>query len=344
VSGLTKSYGRAPALSGVDLEIAAGACTAVLGPSGSGKSTLLRIVAGLVDADGGRVEIHGQVTDDPRRLVRAEERGVAFLFQDLALWPHMTVRGNLDFVLEARGVRKAERPQEAETAATSAEFPARLLDRRPGEISGGERQRAAIARVLAQHPRLLLLDEPLSHLDPELRAALLLQLRRIRVERGLAALLVTHEVGEAFSLAQQVLVMRNGRVEQSASPRDLYDRPRTRFGAGFVGRAWFVRAARRDGAVATPFGTFPAGDAPEGPLVAVVRPERVRAEPGGPVRARVVDAVYQGDHWLWATDLDGDAGRVLVRADRPAARGDEVALACDRPWFVPDESGPEDLR
>lgn len=343
VTDLAKSYGAAPVLAGATLEIAAGGCVAVLGPSGSGKTTLLRIVAGLVTADRGTVEVAGRLTDAPEPRVRAEARGVAFLFQDLALWPHMTIRGNLDFVLEARGVARGDRERLAGESAAAAEFPAALLGRRPGEISGGERQRAALARVLAQEPKLLLLDEPLSHLDPALRASLLLQLRRLRRERSLASLLVTHDMAEAFALADVVVVLHHGRMEQTGAPRDVYERPRTRFVAEFVGRASFLPATRRDGRLVTAAGEFPADGAPDGAVVAVLRPERVRPADGAPVRARVADAVFQGDHWLWAVDLASGGGsegaRVLVRADRNAARGEEVALVVDPPPFVPAEEG-----
>ncbi|MCE9635415.1 MAG: ABC transporter ATP-binding protein [Planctomycetes bacterium] len=335
VQGLKKSYGDVSVLDDVSLEVPGGQCTAILGPSGSGKSTLMRIVAGLVDADAGRVEVLGQVTDDPRRRVAPEKRGVALLFQDLALWPHMTVRGNLDFVLEARGVSKSERRAKGEAAAEGAEFPASLLDRKPSEISGGERQRAAIARALAQQPRLVLLDEPLSHLDPALRATLLLELRRLREKHGLSTLLVTHEVGEAFALAQTVVVLRRGRVEQAAAPRDIYERPRSRFVAEFVGRASILPATRGAGRIETPLGTFSDSGAPAGAVVAVVRPERVRATDGG-ARARIVDSVFQGDHWLWQTEL-AQGARVLVRSTSPAVPGQEVALTADVPAFVPDD-------
>lgn len=350
VRGLRKSFGATPVLRDVSVEVAAGGCVAVLGPSGSGKSTLLRVVAGLAPADEGSVEIHGVVTDDPEPRVPPEARGVAFLFQDLALWPHMSLRGNLDFVLEARGVPRSERRAAGDRAAASARLPSALLDRRPADVSGGERQRAAIARALAQAPRLVLLDEPLSHLDPGLRARLLLELRHLREQAGLSTLLVTHDIEEAFALAQSVVVMQAGRVVQAGPPLTVYERPASRFVAEFVGRASFLPAVRRDGRLATSVGEFPADRAPEGPLLAVVRPERIRPVPGGPVRARVEDAVFLGDHWLWETSV-GAAGaecRVLVRADRPAERGEIVSLAADPPAFVPDETpserNPEEAR
>lgn len=351
VRGVRKSFGERPVLAGVDVSVPAAGCVAVLGPSGSGKSTLLRCVAGLVQPDAGTIAVGGATTDGPGVCVPPERRGIAFLFQELALWPHMTVRGNLDFVLEARGVARADRAGHADVAARAAEFPAALLDRRPGDISGGERQRAALARVLAQEPRLLLLDEPLSHLDPHLRDALLIEIRRLRTARGLAALLVTHDLREAFTLADTVIVLRAGAVEQTGTPREVYGRPRTRFVAENLGRASFLATARGDGTLTTAVGVFPAADAPDGPVVAVVRPECVRPAPGGPIAGRVADSIYLGDHWIWDVRLGGgtpgntrEGERVVIRADRPAAREEEVRLAADRPSFVPDEHPREEIR
>jgi len=271
--------------------------------------------------------------------VPPEKRGVGFVFQDLALWPHMTVRGNLDFVLDARGVRGAEAAKQAEGAADSVGLPLRLLDRRPGELSGGERQRAAIARTLVQAPAVVLLDEPLSNLDRELRVQILALLRRLRVERGLAALLVTHDRDEAFALADRVVVLRAGRVEQAGTPEEIYGKPASRYVARLVGTASFVAAERRDGSLATPLGAWPVDSSENGssngPVVAVFRPESVRFSDGGAVRGRCIDAFYRGDHWLHSIEVEGAKSTVLVRAARRANPGGAVRLEADRPGFVP---------
>jgi len=335
VEGLRKAYGATPVLDSVSLAVGEGGCTAVLGPSGCGKSTLLRIVAGLVTADAGRVEIRGVCVDDPTPRVPPEKRGVGFVFQDLALWPHMTVRGNLDFVLTARGVRGADAAKQAQGAAESVGLPLPLLDRRPGELSGGERQRAAIARTLVQDPAVVLLDEPLSNLDRELRVQILALLRRLRVERGLAALLVTHDRDDAFALADRVVVLRAGRVEQAGTPEEIYGKPASRYVARLVGTASFAPAERRDGALATPLGSWSAEAGSNGPVVAVFRPESVRFSDEGAVRGRCVDVFYRGDHWLHSIEVEGAQTTVLVRAARRAKPGDAVRLEADRPAFVP---------
>ena len=341
VDALAKSYGGTRVLAGVSLTVAAGGCTAVLGPSGCGKSTLLRVVAGLVAADAGRVEIGGTVTDDPAPRVPPERRGVGFVFQDLALWPHMDVRENLAFVLAARGVRGA--PAEARTAAAleAVGLPAALLTRRPGQLSGGERQRAAIARVLVQEPALLLLDEPLTNLDRELRVQILALLRRLRAERGLAALLVTHDRDEAFALADRIAVLRDGRVEQEGTPQEVYGAPRSAYVAALVGTASLLPAERRGAEIATPLGTWPADGVANGPLVAVFRPETVRLSEAGAFGGRCVDAYYRGDHWLHAIEIEAAGVRrtVLVRASARAAPGAAVRLDADRPAFVAGNNG-----
>jgi iron(III) transport system ATP-binding protein len=338
-----KSYGATRVLDSVSLSVEAGGCTAVLGPSGCGKSTLLRIVAGLIRADAGKVEIGGTVTDDPAPRVPPERRGVGFVFQDLALWPHMTVRGNLAFVLEARGVKGAAANGRIAEAVAAVGLPAALLERRPGDLSGGERQRAAIARVLVQEPAVVLLDEPLTNLDRELRVQILAMLRRLRAERGLASLLVTHDRDEAFALSDRVAVLRKGRVEQHGTPEEIYGTPASRYVARLVGTASFLPAERRGSTLATALGEWPAASAPNGPVVAVFRPEMVRFSGPNGRRGRCVDAFYRGDHWLHTVEVEAAGARpsVLVRAAAPAKPGEAVTLEADRPAFVSDNGSEE---
>ncbi len=350
VHGLHVRYGSsAPVLHGLDLEVAPGGCTAVLGPSGCGKSTLLRAIAGLTRAAAGRIEIGGVTTDAPAQKVRPENRSAALVFQDLALWPHMTVAGNLGFVLEARGVPRGEREAETLEACAAVGLPGELLERRPGELSGGERQRAALARAIVQEPRVLLLDEPLTGLDRHLRRRLLETLAALRRERGLGMLVVTHDHEEAFALADRVAVMRDGVVIQEGTPQDVYQRPATAFVAGFVGAASLLAAAVTNGRMQTPLGAFDADGVADGAWRAVFRPDAIGvAEAGEGVRGVVETSFYRGGYFLVGVRLadpqaPGEAAQrsspVLVRTASALRPGTEVALVATAPVRVPLTDG-----
>lgn len=335
-----KNFGGVAVLRGVDLEVRAGTCVAVLGPSGCGKTTLLRAVAGLESLDSGTITVAGRVVDDGRTTVPPEKRNVGLVFQELALWPHLDVRRNLLFVLEARGVPRGERQDAVEAALRDVGLPPRLLERRPGELSGGERQRVAVARALVQEPALLLLDEPLTGLDRDRRLHLIATLRRLRAERGLATLLVTHDQAEAFALADRVAVLREGRVAQCAPPETVYRRPVSREVASFVGAASLLRVTRDESGLVTPVGTFPVpADCASGPLVAVVRPEDVAVRPGtGSIPARVLDAFFQGDHWMLTVEVNGS--EVLVRAATAPPDDGSLSLSVSDIVFVPAGETP----
>jgi ABC-type Fe3+/spermidine/putrescine transport system ATPase subunit len=215
--GVTKLRQGRAVVSAVSLSAGAGESLAIVGPSGSGKTTLLRIVAGLEAPDDGEVWLAGRLVSGSRRIVVPPHgRSVGFVFQDLALWPHMTVGRQLDFVLKAARVGGEDRPARREEALARARI-AQMADRYPHQLSGGEQQRAALARAIVGRPRLLLLDEPLSNLDPELRTELLHELVRIRRELNLTILHVTHDRDEATALGDRVLRMRAGAVDEMAA-------------------------------------------------------------------------------------------------------------------------------
>lgn len=213
IRGVTKRREHRSVINDVSLAIDTGEAIVIVGPSGSGKTTLLRIVAGLETPDAGEVWIEGRRVSAPGKiLVAPHERRLGFVFQDLALWPHMTIGHHVDFVLKAAAVPAAERQARARDALARARID-QLGDRYPHQLSGGEQQRAALARAIATHPRLLLLDEPLSNLDPELRLELRQELARIRGELDLTLLHVTHDSEDAAALASRVVRMRAGRIE-----------------------------------------------------------------------------------------------------------------------------------
>jgi ABC-type Fe3+/spermidine/putrescine transport system ATPase subunit len=220
VSGISKRFGSHQALDGASLEVPHGACVVVLGPSGCGKTTLLRVIAGLETPDSGEIWLGGTLVTAARRtLVASHERGIGFVFQDLALWPHRTVRGNLEFILEAQRLPTAARTARVEEALRVVRIET-LIGRYPHELSGGEQQRVALARALVGEPRILLLDEPLSSLDPELRSTLRQELARLQRALQLATVYVTHDREDASALADSVVEMRAGRiVSVSSTPR-----------------------------------------------------------------------------------------------------------------------------
>jgi ABC-type sugar transport system ATPase subunit len=287
------------ALRDVDLAVEAGQVLAVVGPSGSGKTTLLRLVSGLLTPGEGRVEISGaDVTRVP-----PERRPVAMVFQGYALFPHLTVAENVGFGLRVRGVRKATRQARVRDVAGPLGLTP-LLERLPAELSGGERQRVALARALVRDPEVFCLDEPLSALDPLLRGDARRGLAELLRADGRCAVFVTHDQSEALSLGDRVAVLREGRLEQVAPPRALYDAPATPFVARFVGSP---PMSLLDG---------PALGAGPGQVVGV-RPEHVRLVPGDDALVHAVEDHGHEAHVL----LDLPAGRLLARvaaADAPA--------------------------
>jgi multiple sugar transport system ATP-binding protein len=227
---VSKRYGAVTVIDGLSLRVEPGEFVVFLGPSGCGKSTLLRMVAGLESVDGGEIRIGDRRVD---RLPPGE-RGVAMVFQHYALYPHMTVRANMAFGLRNQRVPEAEIEQRVATAAQSLEI-GELLDRRPGQLSGGQRQRVAIARAIVKQPEVFLLDEPLSNLDAALRGRTRIELAQLHHRLGTTMIFVTHDQVEAMTLADRIVVLNGGRVEQVGTPMEIYRRPRTEFVATFVG-------------------------------------------------------------------------------------------------------------
>ncbi|HEY4091232.1 MAG TPA: ATP-binding cassette domain-containing protein [Luteibacter sp.] len=230
VRGLSKRFGSRTVIDRLDIDFAAGQFTVVLGSSGCGKSTLLRAIAGLETVDEGTVSIGG---NDMTR-VPPQSRGCAMVFQNYALYPHMTVRENIGYALKLQGLARHERMRRIDEAAELLGL-AEMLDRKPAQLSGGQRQRVAIGRAIARRQRVLLFDEPLSNLDAKLRHDMRVELRRLHDEIGATTIFVTHDQVEAMTLADQVVLLNQGRVEQADTPATLYHRPRNLFTAGFVG-------------------------------------------------------------------------------------------------------------
>jgi iron(III) transport system ATP-binding protein len=336
---VSKSFGVHRALDGLSLGIEPDALTAVLGPSGCGKTTLLRILAGLDDPDDGEVLLDGHPVASPAPVVAPEDRGVALVFQDLALWPHMTVRENVEFPLEGRIPDAAARRAKVEAAADLVSI-AHRLDAYPATLSGGERQRTALARALAGEPRLLLLDEPFGGLDAVLRLRMIEAVAEARARRRIAAILVTHDQAEALGAADRVVVLRDGRVAQEGTAREVYGEPRTRFVASFVGLASFLEGEDLGGGRArTVLGeTDYRGRSPgNGRVLLAARPEDLRLDAGGPVRGVAGRSLFRGDGWIVSVAADG--ARLLVRADREPQRGESLGLRLVAPPVAVEDDG-----
>ena len=230
IRGVRKSYGRIETVHGIDLAIAAGEFVVILGPSGCGKSTLLRMIAGLETVTAGEIAIGGRVVNrlEPR------ERGCAMVFQNYALYPHMSVAENIGYALKVAGVPRSERMRRVAEVGRAIGLDG-LLDRRPAQLSGGQRQRVAMGRAIIREPKVFLFDEPLSNLDATLRVQMRIEIRRLHDRQGVTSIFVTHDQTEAMTLADRLVVLNGGRVEQVGTPDEVYRRPASRFVAGFVG-------------------------------------------------------------------------------------------------------------
>ncbi|MET8475164.1 ABC transporter ATP-binding protein [Streptomyces sp. NPDC006422] len=329
----TVRFGGRAVLDGVGLEVAEHEIVCVLGPSGSGKSTLLRAVAGLQPLDGGRVSLGGA----DQAGVPAHKRGVGLMFQDHQLFPQRDVGRNVAFGLRMRGVGKAEQAERVRELLALVGLPG--ADRRAvGELSGGEQQRVALARALAPRPRLLMLDEPLGQLDRSLRERLVVELRELFGELGTTVLAVTHDQGEAFALADRVVVMRDGRIAQSGTPLEVWQNPADEFVARFLGFDNVVGATVTGAVADTPWGKVPVPEgAADGECRLLVRPAGVRVVPVAEAQLTCVVAArtFRGTHV--ALHLQpGDAPRLeaacaLRSAPEP---GDVVGVAFDEAEVV----------
>jgi putative spermidine/putrescine transport system ATP-binding protein len=343
LEGLTRRYGSVLALDRLDLDIAGGEFLALLGPSGCGKTTALRAIAGFERPDAGRVLLDGRdITDVP-----ASRRDMGMVFQAYSLFPNLTVADNVAFGLRVRRRGKAEQRRRAAELLELVGLADRG-GRYPHQLSGGQQQRVALARALAVAPQVLLLDEPLSALDAQVRVQLRDEIRRIQLELGITAVFVTHDQAEALSVADRVGVLRAGRLEQVAGPDELYERPATAFVAQFVGTMNRVPATATDGAVELLGVRRPvAGGTPPGTaVVALVRPEAltVAADPAG--AGRVVTRTFSGATTRLLVALpDGTE----VQADVASAESQELVPGtavtlglAERPVLVaPAEPGPQ---
>ena len=323
LNNVRKQWVGATAVERIDLKIDDGAFVAVLGPSGCGKTTTLLMLAGIYSPSAGDIAFDGARVND----VEARDRNVGIVFQSYALYPNMTVLENIMFPLRFKKVERAEAEHRAREIAALVRID-QLLDRRPSQLSGGQQQRVALARALVKRPHLLLLDEPLSNLDASLRLSMRTEIRRIQRELGVTTILVTHDQIEAMTMADRVVVMNGGRVEQEGAAEDLYERPGTLFVASFVGSPPInlFEGEADGGVVKVHEARLPLAEPVRGSVVLGIRPESLQvAESGTP--ARVTAAEPMGREVLYTADSIFGVIRFLEAGAEPRHReGDSVPL------------------
>ena len=304
---VSKRYGETAALARFSLTVPTGRILALVGPSGSGKTTALRMIAGFERPDAGRVTIAGATVVDANVNLPPERRRVGMVFQNFALFPHMSVARNVGYGIDPR-----DRPGRIAEVLAMVGLSG-MESRMPHELSGGEQQRVALARALAPAPAVVLLDEPFSNLDAPQREKIRREVRGILVEARATAIFVTHDQEEALAVSDEMAVMRSGAVIQSATPHDLYRMPTDRWVAGFLGDGVFVEGVARDGFTDTPFGRFAAPTDVSGPVEVMIRPEHVHLSQTEGTPALVVGREFYGHDQLVTLHLDGGR-RLLARA------------------------------
>jgi putative spermidine/putrescine transport system ATP-binding protein len=322
---LSKRFGEQIAVDQLSLGVGKGELVALLGPSGCGKTTTLQMIAGFQAPSGGAIRLAG----NDLTAVKPAQRGLGIVFQSYALFPHMTAAENVAFGLEMQGVAKAERDRRVQQTLALVGLGA-LWDRFPRRMSGGQQQRVALARALVIQPRILLLDEPLSNLDAKLREDMQIELRQIQRSLGTTTLLVTHDQSEAMALADRVVLMNQGRVEQIAPPHEAYERPATAFVASFLGRTNMLEVRANDGTVQIGEGRWPAAGA-AALSIASIRPEKIlfaKDEQTNAIGGVVKTRIFQGNHWLY--QIDTPTGLMIVirqnTGEAVPAEGDAVRL------------------
>jgi iron(III) transport system ATP-binding protein len=334
--GLTKHYGPVAVVDNISLRIEHGLLVCLLGPSGCGKTTTLRLIAGFVEPSAGEIAVGDRIVSSPTRTLPPEQRNMSMIFQSYALWPHMTVTDNVAYGLTLRKFDRATIAKKVAAILATTRLDA-LADRYPGELSGGQQQRVALARALVIDPETLLLDEPLSNLDANLREEMRFEVRRLHDEYRYTTVYVTHDQSEAMTTADLIAVMNGGKIEQAGPPEDIYDRPRSEFVARFIGSSNILRGkSRDDGRVE--FAGVPlrcAEGAPAGgrDTAVSVRPHEIRLLTGAPtgnenvVPATVVRQVFLGNSRDYMVEVAGATQlRVVAPADLSIAPGSAVWL------------------
>ncbi|MEO1312647.1 MAG: ABC transporter ATP-binding protein [Pseudomonadota bacterium] len=335
LEGVSKRFGGRAAVDNVSLSLEPGQFVAIVGASGCGKSTLLRLIAGLETLSSGRILLNGKTVAEDGHSTPPEEREVGFVFQSYALWPHLTVLGNVAFPAEARGAAmreaNAQAMQHLDTVALRA-----FADRKPEALSGGQRQRVALARCLAGGANIILMDEPLANLDPHLRGTMERELLAFHRESGATTLYITHDQREAMALADQLAVMEEGRFLQVGPPDEIYDRPGNATVARFIGQGALQPVMVRDGRAQIGKSSF-ATEAADGPGQALFRPSDLDlTDPSGEALTGIVSSTtYRGGAWEAIVTVDGLSEPFEVTSPVRLNVGEPVGLRILRGWVLP---------
>jgi multiple sugar transport system ATP-binding protein len=323
---VAKRYGDVSVIEHLNLHINDHELMVLVGPSGCGKSTALRMIAGLEEVTGGTVSIGGRVVNN----LAPKDRDIAMVFQSYALYPHMTVRENLAFGLRMRGVARDESDRRVGAAAEILGIT-HVLERKPRELSGGQRQRVAVGRAIVRQPAVFLFDEPLSNLDAKLRVQTRAEITKLQQQLGTTSVYVTHDQIEAMTMGHRISVMRDGKIQQVGTPRDVYERPANVFVAQFIGTPPMnlLRATAEDGALRTSSFTLPLKRAVSGDVIIGIRPELLTRNDSGPIRA-TVDLVEPIGHESIVYATAGSEKLVSIFDPNDAPRtGETVSLAVD---------------
>jgi ABC-type Fe3+/spermidine/putrescine transport system ATPase subunit len=355
LTNLGKRFDDFQAVIGVDLALAPGEFVSLLGPSGCGKTTTLRMIAGFMPPSEGTIEMDGELLSSPRGSLPPERRRMSMIFQSYAIWPNMTVAENVAFGLKLRKLGRAEVEERVRRILGVVQLGA-LAGRYPAELSGGQQQRVALARAMVIEPEVLLLDEPLSNLDANLREEMRFEIRRLHDQFRITTVYVTHDQSEAMVTSDRIVVMNQGRIEQVDDPYSLYNRPKTRFVAGFIGRTNFLEGTHDKGEIgfagfAVKAGLFPDAAALGRRVVFSVRPQSIRmarqrgGDAGWWLPGRVVKRAYLGEYWdyLVAPGSNGtQAASLRVSAPPQDVFEDDEAVWLEidpqRVAYIPEES------
>jgi iron(III) transport system ATP-binding protein len=343
IRNVGRDFGAVAAVRDFSLELAVGEFVSLLGPSGCGKTTMLRMIAGFIAPSRGTIELNGRLLSSPSTSIPPEKRGMSMIFQSYAIWPNMTVAENVAFGLKLRRLSAEEIDKRVDEILGVVRLR-ELASRYPAELSGGQQQRVALARAIVIKPEVLLLDEPLSNLDANLREEMRFEIRRLHDEFRMTTVYVTHDQSEAMVTSDRIVVMNHGAIEQINTPYGLYNSPQTKFVASFIGRTNFLVGSRNGEQMDFPGFSLPAGrfdhvEDPGAQSLFSLRPQSIRLSQGKPagigggecwVEGKVVSRSYYGDRWDYGIDPGG--GTTIIASAEPRQQfqvGDAIWIAVD---------------